>query len=66
MTTRSMTSQLSKEDTRGGFDWSIIPPRVYRHYNEMNIIEDDNIKIKIKMHKKHTKLYVQLMLINQV
>lgn len=54
MTTRSMTSRLSKEDTRGGFDWSIIPPRVYRHYNEMNIVftdVDEEIDDEVAIHR---------------
>ena len=41
MTTRSMTTQLCKGQMRNGFDWSVSPPRVYRHYNEVNIIFTD-------------------------
>ena len=41
MTTRSMTTQLCTDETRNGFDWRVVPPRIYRHYNEVNIIFTD-------------------------
>ena len=53
MTTRSMTTILCKEDTQGSFDLNILPPRVYRHYNEINLVftdVDEEIDDEVAIH----------------
>lgn len=53
MTTRSMTTILCKQDTQGSFDLNILPPRVYRHYNEINLLftdVDEEIDDEVAIH----------------